>query len=230
MKIDQGDKPDPIQCEMADSTKSQKMSDTFEAINVEGQRETGIWVHHPGSETSQAWEPRRGKSRHLDSEILSVESSGDESTEGRQAKRGGFFQRGFMKLFHRHHPKREESFGHSASSPHANVKPVHVKRVGVNLVMGDPTSNLGDSGKDDVKGSSNENSEEGVSSDDESSVGGIPINSSFITRGVDDEAEPDERARNVVVTTSGSEGSGEVSIEKPLKPDSLKGNKDEGKL
>lgn len=135
-----------------------------------------------------------------------------------------------MKLFYRYYFKREESFGYSVFSLYVNVKFVYVKRVGVNFVMGDLIFNLGDSGKDDVKGLSNENSEEGVSFDDESSVGGILINSSFIIRGVDDEAEFDERVRNVVVTISGFEGSGEVLIEKFLKLDFLKGNKDEGKL
>ncbi|KAJ1434230.1 Synaptotagmin-like mitochondrial-lipid-binding domain [Sesbania bispinosa] len=51
------------------SEKSQKLADDYEPINVEGQKETGIWVHHPGSEVSQTWEPRKGKSRRLDTEI-----------------------------------------------------------------------------------------------------------------------------------------------------------------
>ncbi|KAF8408907.1 hypothetical protein HHK36_004977 [Tetracentron sinense] len=51
------------------SEKALKMADEFEPINIEGQRQTGIWVHHPGSDISQTWEPRKGKSRNLDSEI-----------------------------------------------------------------------------------------------------------------------------------------------------------------
>lgn len=38
-----------------------KMKDEFEPINIEGQDKTGIWVHHPGSEVCQTWEPRKGR-------------------------------------------------------------------------------------------------------------------------------------------------------------------------
>jgi hypothetical protein len=38
-----------------------KMKDEFEPINIEGQEKTGIWVHHPGSEVCQTWEPRKGQ-------------------------------------------------------------------------------------------------------------------------------------------------------------------------
>jgi hypothetical protein len=38
-----------------------KMMDEFEPINIEGQEKTGIWVHHPGSEVCQTWEPRKGR-------------------------------------------------------------------------------------------------------------------------------------------------------------------------
>lgn len=40
-----------------------KVADIFEPIDIEGQEETGIWVHHPGSEVPQVWEPRKGKSK-----------------------------------------------------------------------------------------------------------------------------------------------------------------------
>ncbi|CAM8880066.1 unnamed protein product [Rhodiola kirilowii] len=42
---------------------SNKVSDAFEPINIEGQQEAGIWVHRPGSEGPRTWEPRKGKSR-----------------------------------------------------------------------------------------------------------------------------------------------------------------------
>ncbi|XP_058208437.1 C2 domain-containing protein At1g53590 [Rhododendron vialii] len=50
--------------------KSPNVVDKFEPIDIEGQKETGIWVHHPGSEVSQIWEPRKGRSRVLDSQVL----------------------------------------------------------------------------------------------------------------------------------------------------------------
>lgn len=49
--------------------KSEKLADNYEPIDIKGQQETGVWVHHPGSEVSQRWEPRKGKSRRLDTEI-----------------------------------------------------------------------------------------------------------------------------------------------------------------
>ncbi|KAJ0593274.1 putative C2 domain, synaptotagmin-like mitochondrial-lipid-binding domain, C2 domain superfamily [Helianthus annuus] len=39
------------------------VADDFEPIDVEGQRATGIWVHHPGTGVPQVWEPRKGKTR-----------------------------------------------------------------------------------------------------------------------------------------------------------------------
>ncbi|RWR97397.1 C2 domain-containing protein [Cinnamomum micranthum f. kanehirae] len=56
-----------------DSTrKASERADEFESINIEGQQQTGIWVHHPGSNVSQTWEPRKreGKGRRPEVEIL----------------------------------------------------------------------------------------------------------------------------------------------------------------
>lgn len=50
--------------------KSPNVADKFEPIDIEGQKQTGIWVHQPGSEVSQIWEPRKGRSRVLDSQVL----------------------------------------------------------------------------------------------------------------------------------------------------------------
>ncbi|KAL9236504.1 hypothetical protein vseg_011166 [Gypsophila vaccaria] len=132
-----------------------KVVDTFEAIDVEGQKETGVWVHHPGCEVSQAWEPRKGKIRHLESKIQSTtpkssgrssfqdsSSSGDESKEGSRARFGKAVRKGFLKIFHKH-PKGEDvkDFSDdSIPSPHPNLKAAHVKKVGVKLVMDDGLS------------------------------------------------------------------------------------------
>ncbi|KAK9074133.1 hypothetical protein SSX86_006730 [Deinandra increscens subsp. villosa] len=51
--------PDPIQKE----ARPDPVVDDFEPIDVGGQRETGIWVLHPGTEVPQVWEPRKPKSR-----------------------------------------------------------------------------------------------------------------------------------------------------------------------
>ncbi|KAF3793130.1 C2 domain-containing protein [Nymphaea thermarum] len=46
-----------------------RVSDKFEQINVEGQSNTCIWVHQPGSDVSTTWEPRKGRSRNPETEI-----------------------------------------------------------------------------------------------------------------------------------------------------------------
>ncbi|GMJ13821.1 hypothetical protein like AT1G53590 [Hibiscus trionum] len=54
------------------SKKSPNMPDHFEPINIEGQQETGIWVHQPGSEVSPTWEPRKGRASSIETEIQGV--------------------------------------------------------------------------------------------------------------------------------------------------------------
>lgn len=54
---------------LVSSEKSLKIADDFEPIHVEGHKEAGVWVHRPGSEVSQTWERRKGRSRRLDTKI-----------------------------------------------------------------------------------------------------------------------------------------------------------------
>ncbi|CDY32353.1 BnaC01g36720D [Brassica napus] len=80
-----------------DEAKSPRVRDNLEPINIEGQEETGIWVHQPGTEVSQIWEPRKGKSRCVDNNIRGVtleastgsneSSSPDENQEGKNKAR-----------------------------------------------------------------------------------------------------------------------------------------------
>uniref|UniRef100_A0A0D3ADM8 C2 domain-containing protein n=1 Tax=Brassica oleracea var. oleracea TaxID=109376 RepID=A0A0D3ADM8_BRAOL len=85
-----------------DEAKAPRVRDNLEPINIEGQEETGIWVHQPGTEVSQIGEPRKGKSRCVDNNIRGVtleastgsneSSSPDENQEweeGRVRERGG---------------------------------------------------------------------------------------------------------------------------------------------
>ncbi|WCJ32358.1 Calcium-dependent lipid-binding (CaLB domain) family protein [Euphorbia peplus] len=138
------------------SDKSPRATDNFEPINIEGQEETGIWVHHPGNEISQTSEPRKRKSLRPDrgaldalgstvstasvSGPLSNCSSVDENAECRTPSNR--LQRGFQKLgsvFHRGH-KSEDIGGsnvESIPSPYANIRAVNQKESGVNLIMGD---------------------------------------------------------------------------------------------
>ncbi|KAL8167131.1 hypothetical protein V2J09_008630 [Rumex salicifolius] len=63
------------------STKnSHKFGDTFEPVDFVGQKETGMWVHHPGSEASQKRELRKGKSRRLTDTKIQAEGESDVST------------------------------------------------------------------------------------------------------------------------------------------------------
>ncbi|KAK6229183.1 hypothetical protein SCA6_018134 [Theobroma cacao] len=146
----------------ASSKKSPNLSDHFEPINIEGQEETGIWVHHPGSEVSQTWEPRKGKARSLETRIHRVpndsfgstlsaasgspksdSSSADENPDAKdQMNRVKWGFRKISSVFQRS-PKNE---GHSGSlgevvpSPHVNLSAVNDKEVLVKLVVDDNLS------------------------------------------------------------------------------------------
>ncbi|KDP36209.1 hypothetical protein JCGZ_09962 [Jatropha curcas] len=136
--------------------------DNFEPINVEGQQGTGIWVHQPGSEVSQKWEPRKSKSGNLDNQTQGVHddsvgdthstgpgsfnndsSSADENAEGKN--RMNKVRQGLRKIssvFHRS-PKNEDSLGSSGEtvkSPYANIKAVNQKEIGVNFIVEDRLS------------------------------------------------------------------------------------------
>lgn len=101
------------------SDKSPRVLDILEPINIEGQEETGIWIHQPGTEVSQIWEPRKGRSRCLDSQVPGVphdasagsneSSSPDETQEGKNTVRS--VGRGLKKvgLVFRRNGKNEES-------------------------------------------------------------------------------------------------------------------------
>ncbi|KAH9608568.1 hypothetical protein KSS87_017241 [Heliosperma pusillum] len=157
----------------ASNGKGRKIADTYEAIDVEGQTETGIWVHHPGSEVSQSWEPRKGKTRHLDTTIMSTDSpklsarsshpdsssSEGEDKEGRRSKSRKSFKQGFLNIFHKQpRDDHKESSDDSIPSPLANVKEAHVKKVGVNLVVDDGLSGrLKPGGGSSNEGSGSEN-------------------------------------------------------------------------
>ncbi|CAK9151763.1 unnamed protein product [Ilex paraguariensis] len=136
--------------------KSPKVADIFEPIDIEGQRETGIWVHHPGSEVAQIWEPRKGKNRLLDTQIhgeagesmgtsgrgsyVSDSSSTDECLECNKESWRNPVRRGLRKIsgvFHRspRHVDKSCSVKESAPSPHANLRAVNTKEIGVGVKL-----------------------------------------------------------------------------------------------
>ncbi|XP_015581456.1 C2 domain-containing protein At1g53590 isoform X2 [Ricinus communis] len=144
------------------SDKSPRVIDNLEPINIEGQEQTGIWVHQPGNEVSQTWEPRKGKSMRLDSRARRVpgdsfgssnlpvsgplnndSSSSDENVDGKSSMNR--VQRGLRKIssvFHRG-SKKEDSMGSNedaVQSPYANIKAVNQKEIGVTFVVEDSLS------------------------------------------------------------------------------------------
>jgi hypothetical protein len=141
------------------SKKSQRVADSFEPIDIEGQKDTGIWIHHPGSEISQIWEPRKGKTRRIDTEIhgepngsMSIlteaasgsskndTSSTDENPDDNRSMKS--VRRGLKKIgsvFHRS-PKNEDhtdNFVEAVPSPHINIRAVNEKEIGVTFVVDD---------------------------------------------------------------------------------------------
>lgn len=145
------------------SMEPEKGIDNFEPIDVKGQKETGIWVHRPGSEASKTWEPRKGPSRRLDTEIrrepnesvssgeikscTNDSSSADDSPEEKHRKIS--VRRGLRKLssvFHRS-PRDEDRSGslvESAKSPqYTNVRAANAER-GVKVILVDNISSTAD--------------------------------------------------------------------------------------
>ncbi|KAK6157453.1 hypothetical protein DH2020_011701 [Rehmannia glutinosa] len=141
------------------SEKSQKVADKFEPIEIDGQSETGIWIHHPGTEVAQKWEPRKGKSRHVDSQHLngdlagSFKSSGpfssqndgsstDESTDLNKPHSMNPVRKGLKKIssvFHRS-PRGEDksnALREAEPSPHDNIKALNAKDGGVRWITDD---------------------------------------------------------------------------------------------
>lgn len=158
------------------SEKSEKLADNYEPIDIEGQKETGIWVHHPGSEVSQKWEPRKGKNRRLDTKIHGESNGGSCNSAGslnndssspdnnpEDKHRLKNVRKGLHKIgsvFHRS-KRREDQSGSIADdfpSPHDNIRSVDAKgMIGVQFVMDDDISGF-PTGKVQVEGGSTEGS------------------------------------------------------------------------
>uniref|UniRef100_A0A1D1YGC2 C2 domain-containing protein At1g53590 n=2 Tax=Anthurium amnicola TaxID=1678845 RepID=A0A1D1YGC2_9ARAE len=146
-----------------------KAAGEYEPINIEGQDTTGIWVHHPGSDVSQRWQPRKGRERHPDAELLredndctdsrrsvvsgsqhSDSSSNDGNPDGHKVHSFGTIRKGVKKvgsLFHR--SPRSESPNDSVDplpTLRPNLRGMGERSVSVKLVLDENVS--GDIGKD----------------------------------------------------------------------------------
>nr|XP_027190500.1 C2 domain-containing protein At1g53590 isoform X3 [Cicer arietinum] len=153
------------------SDKSPKFADNYEPIEIQGQKETGVWVHHPGSEVSQTWEPRKGKNRRLDTEICrersdisgslnNDSSSPDDNPEDKHRMKT--VRKGLHKIgsVFRRSQKMDDKSGSLVDdipSPHDNIRSMNAKAVGVKFVMDDNVGGF-PTGKVQVEGGSAEGS------------------------------------------------------------------------
>ncbi|KAL2466712.1 C2 domain-containing protein [Abeliophyllum distichum] len=64
---------------VSERSAKRMVTDEFEPIDIKGQWDNGIWIHHPRREFVPVWEPRKGKRRHLEIHHL----------DGRQVQGGG---------------------------------------------------------------------------------------------------------------------------------------------
>ncbi|XP_047307362.1 C2 domain-containing protein At1g53590-like [Impatiens glandulifera] len=139
------------------SNNSSRIPDKFEPIDINngqgGSEETGVFIHQPGSEVSQTWEPRKGRrSGRLDpqnrvegSEMGSFKSgSTGESNKGHYSKNK--IMRGLEKIggvltnnrsSNNNTKKDEEEAPQPLPSPHVNLKAVNLKQIKVKLVVDD---------------------------------------------------------------------------------------------
>ncbi|RWV96207.1 hypothetical protein GW17_00041102 [Ensete ventricosum] len=138
-----------------------KMADEFEPINVKGQEKTGLWVHRPGSDVSQKWEPRKGRARYPDTQLhredngttkspsrssssrsrQSDSSSNEESVDGKKT-RLKTIRKGLHKLssvFHRSPRKGSPQQCQEvvAPPPPPNLWPIGEKRTSIKVIMPD---------------------------------------------------------------------------------------------
>ncbi|OVA13251.1 C2 calcium-dependent membrane targeting [Macleaya cordata] len=139
------------------SVKARKVADEFEPINIEGQERTGIWVHHPGSDVPQIWEPRRRKSRLSDIEIhrennVSTDSSAasgsiqnsnsnsDENADGNRSKPLLAVRRVMQKMnlaFHRTQTKEDSGISSPVPTPRVNLRAVNERGTKLKIIMDD---------------------------------------------------------------------------------------------
>jgi hypothetical protein len=130
------------------SLKSPKMADKFEPIKIDGLKDTGLWIHQPGTEVSQVWEPRKGKKRAVDNKIQ-VESGesvkcgplSDESIEiSKVPRQTNRMRQSLHKLTNVFNKRNDDSNSDPVEepvvmmSPHTNIKAINTKKIGVKFI------------------------------------------------------------------------------------------------
>lgn len=140
--------------------ESHNMVDEFEPINIEGQEKTGIWVHHPGKDVSQSWEPRKGRARRPETKLQCENIEGSDSPKSaesgshlsdtkscddnrKKVHRLSTIKRGMHKigsLFHsnsRNDNSRRDADEFSSPTPRPNLRSVGEKERAVRIVYDD---------------------------------------------------------------------------------------------
>ncbi|KAH0448349.1 hypothetical protein IEQ34_022149 [Dendrobium chrysotoxum] len=148
-------KPDSnVQNNKTDSSleEHQQMADEFEPINIEGQEKTGLWVHRPGKDVCQTWEPRKGRSRRVAETELQAEgnegieslisetSGSDENVDVKKISRHGTIGRGLQKLgsYFQRTPKMQnsrEAKEEVSPIPSPNIRSVEVQGTAVRIIL-----------------------------------------------------------------------------------------------
>ncbi|PKU79519.1 C2 domain-containing protein At1g53590 [Dendrobium catenatum] len=130
----------------------QQMADEFEPINIEGQEKTGLWVHRPGKDVCQTWEPRKGRSRRVAETELQAEGSegieslisetsgSDENVDVKKISRHGTIGRGLQKLgsYFQRTPKMQnsrEAKEEVSPIPSPNIRSVEVQGTAVRIIL-----------------------------------------------------------------------------------------------
>uniref|UniRef100_A0ACD5XSS2 Uncharacterized protein n=2 Tax=Avena sativa TaxID=4498 RepID=A0ACD5XSS2_AVESA len=158
--------------ESASSVEYRKMSDEYEPVDIEGLDKADVWVHRPGSDVTATWEPRKGRMRCQDSQILrendacsdsprssmsdsqTSNSSTEEPTSGKAHRHLHKVKRGLVKLAGalRHKSPKNGSDDETSQCEvsRQNIQPVGESRVSVTYVVDeDAGNNRTDQGPDD---------------------------------------------------------------------------------
>ncbi|XP_037483913.1 C2 domain-containing protein At1g53590-like [Triticum dicoccoides] len=146
--------------ESASSAGYRNMTDEYEPVDIKGLEKAGVWVHRPGSDVAATWEPRKGRARCQDSQILrendgcsdsprssvsesqTSNSSTEEPASGNKSHRHlRKVKKGLVKLAGamRHNKNSKNTSDDEESSPcetpHPNIRPVGESRVLVTYVV-----------------------------------------------------------------------------------------------
>ncbi|KAL5203575.1 hypothetical protein ABZP36_008446 [Zizania latifolia] len=145
----------------SESSEFRKMSDEYEPVDIEGLEKADVWVHRPGSDVANTWEPRKGRARYQDSRILREndlccdspkssqsesqrsDSSTEEPANGKSHRHLRKVKKGLGKLAGAvfKGPKRENDEEASPCvTPHPNIRPVGETRVSVTYVVDEDSS------------------------------------------------------------------------------------------